>query len=54
MTGRKDIVTELHRLIDEQMKVLQGKLSRQAAIEYGMRSARIEELIALLNEKEAS
>lgn len=45
------IIGELNRLMDEQMKVLERKLNRQEAIEYAMRAARIEELLALLNAK---
>ena len=49
---KRTIIGELNRLMNEQMNVLKSKLNREGAIEYAMRSARIEELIALLNEEE--
>jgi len=47
---KQAIIGELNRLMDEQMKVLESKLNRQEAIQYATRAARIDELLALLNE----
>jgi hypothetical protein len=43
------IIVELNQLMDEQMNVLKGRLSREEAIEYAMRAARIRELLATLS-----
>jgi hypothetical protein len=49
MTRRETIFTELNRLMDEQMKALGKKLTREDAIEYATRAERIEELLAIVN-----
>jgi hypothetical protein len=52
MTRSETIFEELHRLMDEQMKALNKKLTREDAIEYATRAARIKELLALVNPDE--
>jgi hypothetical protein len=52
VTKKETIFTELNRLMDEQMKTLGNKLSREEAIEYAMRAERIEELLVIVNPPE--
>ena len=54
MEQKQEVVRELNRLMDEQLKVLELSLKREEAIEYAMRAARIKELLAILHENEAS
>jgi hypothetical protein len=54
VTKKETIFTELNRLMDEQMKTLGNKLTREEAIEYAMRAERIGELLVIVNPHEAS
>jgi hypothetical protein len=49
MSARDQILTELHSLIDEQMKVLQERLGPPEVVLYAERKRRIERLIELLS-----
>ena len=42
------IVTEIRRLIDEQMKTLRGELTEEECMDYAERSSRIKELLEQL------
>lgn len=42
---KADILAEVHRLIDEQMESLKGKLNLELAQEYAQRNQRIDQLL---------
>jgi hypothetical protein len=52
--GKEEIVRELNRLMDEQLKMLESSLVREQAIEYAIRAARIKELVATLGRSDGN
>lgn len=45
MTKLNDVISEVHSLIDEQMKALKGKLTPEESADYRERNRKIEELL---------
>jgi hypothetical protein len=48
MTKLSEVTAEIHRLIDDQMKALQGKFTPPEAAKYKERHERIEQLLKLI------
>jgi len=48
----KQILTEIHRLLDQQEQAIKGKLDMTIAVEYASRRTRIEQLVAVLTKTE--
>ncbi|MGB7434869.1 MAG: hypothetical protein WBQ61_03605 [Candidatus Acidiferrum sp.] len=49
MKSKQEIFREIHMLLDEQSKAINGKLSPIEATEYALRQRKIQELFSLLH-----
>ena len=54
MTEKHEILTEIHRLLDQQSAAIKGKLGPLEAVQYACRARRIQELFQLLSSEHSS